>query len=153
MIQHYFKFLFFKLKATNQHGIHSPFLYALVCFCFYNKEWKSKKFKPWNSKKHDLTAISILERLRFFAKLSSIDFQIDTPKVMHIQNKALAQWTKELNIKDEPHITLIDNLHLQRDAWDTFRNSSDYVVLDFYFYGIIIHRPQQSTETFFLKVF
>ena len=72
---------------------------------------------------------------------------------MHTQNKALAQWTKELNIEDEPHITLIDNLHLQRDAWDAFRNSSGYVVLDLYFYGIIIHRPQQSTETFFLKVF
>ncbi|PSR09892.1 MAG: hypothetical protein C7M88_04595, partial [Candidatus Arcticimaribacter sp.] len=98
-------------------------------------------------------AISIVERLHLFTKQASIDFQIDTPKVMHTQNKALAQWTKELNIKDEPHITLIDNLHLQRDAWDAFRNSSGYVVLDFYFYGIIIHRPQQTAETFFLKVF
>ena len=124
-----------------------------MCFCFYNKEWKSKKFKPWKSKKHDLTAISIVEQLRLFTKQASIDFQIEALKVMHTQNKALAQWTKELNVEDEPHITLIDNLHLQRDAWDAFRNSSGYVVLDLYFYGIIIHKPQQSTETFFLKVF
>ena len=141
------------MTSNNQYGVHSPFLYALVCFCFYNKEWKSKKLKPWKSKKHDLTAISIVEQLRLFAKQASIDFQIEALKVMHTQNKALAQWTKELNIEDEPHITLIDNLHLQRDAWDAFRNSSGYVVLDLYFYGIIIHKPQQSTETFFLKVF
>ena len=153
MIQHYFKFLFFKLNATNQHGVHSPFLFAMVCFCFYNKAWKSKKFKPWKSKKHNLVAIAILQQLRLFAKKAAIDFQIDPPKVIHTKSKTLAQWIKELTIEDEPHITLIDNLQLQRDTWAAFRDSSGYVLLDLYFYGIIIHRPQQTAETFFLKVF
>ncbi len=29
----YFKFL---CRATNQHGVHSPFIYQLVTLCFYN---------------------------------------------------------------------------------------------------------------------
>ena len=153
MIQHYFKFLIFKLNATNQHGVHSPFLFAMVCFCFYNKAWKGEKFKPWKSKKHNLVAVAISHQLRLFAKQASVDFQIDPPKVMHTKSKTLVQWIKELTIEDKPHITLIDNLHLERDAWEAFRNSSGYVVLDLYFYGIIIHRPQQTVETFFLKVF
>lgn len=35
-------YLQFLLKSTNQHGIHSPFVYNLVCKCFYAKTNNSK---------------------------------------------------------------------------------------------------------------
>ena len=40
----YIKFLF---KSTNQHGVHSPFVYNLVTKCFYNKS----KFEDYNTLK------------------------------------------------------------------------------------------------------
>ncbi len=153
MIQHYFKFLFFKLYATNQHGVHSPFLYALVCFCFYNTSWNRKGLKPWKSKMHNRIAIEITKQLHLFVKQACTDFQIDLLKVIHTRNKTLAQWIEEQKIEDKPHITLIDNLHLQRGSWNDFKNKSQYIHLDLFFYGIVIHRPQQTAETFFLKVF
>ena len=46
-IKHYLKFL---LRSTNQHGVHSPFVYNLVTRCFYDKKTyleykKLKKFR------------------------------------------------------------------------------------------------------------
>ncbi len=40
----YFKlktYLRYLLKSTNQHGVHSPFVYTLVTKCFYDKKHKS----------------------------------------------------------------------------------------------------------------
>jgi len=36
-------YLTFLLKSTNQHGVHSPFVYNLVTKCFYNKTNPTKK--------------------------------------------------------------------------------------------------------------
>ncbi len=39
-VSSYLKFI---LKSTNQHGVHSPFVYNLTTKCFYNKKNTSKK--------------------------------------------------------------------------------------------------------------
>ena len=38
-------YITFLLKSTNQHGVHSPFVYQLVTQCFYDKE----KFTAYNA--------------------------------------------------------------------------------------------------------
>lgn len=43
-------FILFLLKSTNQHGIHSPFVYSLVTKCFYKKT-NSSKIKLTNTAK------------------------------------------------------------------------------------------------------
>ncbi|QCX38801.1 class I SAM-dependent methyltransferase [Aureibaculum algae] len=44
-IKYFFNFLF---KSTNQHGVHSPFVFKLLTDCFYDKTEK-----PWYSKLRD----------------------------------------------------------------------------------------------------
>lgn len=49
-IQQYFKFL---KQSTNQHGVHSPFVYHLVTQCFYNKT-KPKAYNAIKNYKAEL---------------------------------------------------------------------------------------------------
>ena len=37
MFFHFFQYIKFLLKSTNQHGVHSPFVYHLVTKCFYTQ--------------------------------------------------------------------------------------------------------------------
>ena len=37
MIHQIISYLRFLLKSTNQHGVHSPFVFNLVTRCFYDK--------------------------------------------------------------------------------------------------------------------
>lgn len=56
MILSYIQFL---LKSSNEHGIHSPFIFSLVTKCFYNK----KQFTEYQSiKKYSLEKITYKER-------------------------------------------------------------------------------------------
>jgi len=149
----YIKYLFFKLKAKNQHSVHSPYIYALVCTCFYNNSWKSIRKLPLNKLNQDFYYNCITEKLQKFNDESVVEFQIEKTVLNFNSGKLLNEWIEEFKFKKEPHITLINNTHLQRENWNSFIKKKKYVYLDFFFYGIVIHRYQQRTESFFLKIF
>ncbi len=75
-IKEYLKFI---SKATNQHGVHSPFVYDLVTKCFYNKEKrasykliKSLIKKSKDKKKINYKTAKLLNRLPSFLHYKKI---------------------------------------------------------------------------------
>ena len=58
-----FSYLRFLLKSTNQHGVHSPFVYNFVTKCLYNKQLIPKK-----ELKHSFTTLSNLQ-MRLLLKI------------------------------------------------------------------------------------
>ncbi len=64
----YIKFLW---SSTNQHGIHSPFVFALVTKCFYNKN-NLTIFKKFNSNHKNLNKAKFLYRFVHYFEFESI---------------------------------------------------------------------------------
>jgi len=79
-------YLTFLLKSTNQHGVHSPFVYNLVTKCFYNKTNPTKKEAFLKIKKRMAKNSKIIE-VTDFGKGSKI-FKTNRRKVSEIAKVA-----------------------------------------------------------------
>lgn len=64
-------YLTFLLKSTNQHGVHSPFVYSLVTNCFYKKTLKNV-FKDFLAYKKSLINSSIIINVTDFGAGSKV---------------------------------------------------------------------------------
>ncbi len=68
-IKAYIKFLF---KSTNQHGVHSPFVYDLVTRCFYSKEKRiSHKALSPIYKRHERRPLLSIKTAKLLNKIPS----------------------------------------------------------------------------------
>ena len=162
----FFTYLKFFLKATNHHGIHSPFVYSYLTKCLYLKPKKSK----------DKTLDVLLKSIVYF----------NFTRIKIIGNndyeKALKNYLPNLNFDDskvdllyyetpnfvEP-ITMTSHYELHNDSLIIFnninKNSKPYsywsnftkwkkatVSIDCYYCGVIFIRREQEKEHFFIRI-
>lgn len=64
-------FIAFLFKSSNQHGVHSPFVYQLVTQCFYNKE-KIKAYKVLDKYRQSLLKNNTLLEIEDFGEGSRV---------------------------------------------------------------------------------
>ncbi|MFV0565555.1 MAG: hypothetical protein ACK5NB_06970 [Flavobacteriaceae bacterium] len=71
----------FLLQSTNQHGVHSPFVYGLVTKCFYDKtEYPEYKFlNTKNDSKLSIKQQKLLFRLTKYFNFKSVLVVNDKP--------------------------------------------------------------------------
>lgn len=79
-------YLFFLIKSTNQHGVHSPFIYNLASKCFYKKT-NSAKIKRFEKARKKLISNSKIIEVTDFGK-GSLVFKSNSRKVSEITKVA-----------------------------------------------------------------
>jgi len=90
-------YLTFLLKSTNQHGVHSPFVYSLITNCFYKKTLKNV-FKDFLAYKKSLITSSVMINVTDFGAGS---------KVFKSNSRPVAKIAKYAGISDRRASLLI----------------------------------------------
>lgn len=159
----YFKFL---IKSTNEHGVHSPFVFNFVTKCLYSKKRLSRK------KSTDI----LLKSIGYF-KFKNV--QIDNSPNIESFVKGIFQdvgfdgaqidllFTEQMNVskfiallsKGKLHndsMILVDGIHQTKEKWEEWKNlvasPNITVSIDMFHCGAIFIRREQVKEHFTIRI-
>ncbi len=165
----------FLLKSTNEHGVHSPFVYDLVTRCFYNKKETNslpKKITKNTTKPLKTKHINLLNRIIDYLKITKIagEFKIthlltqltETEKNIITTQYAIAdlifipknsQETKQIDQLKPNALAIIELPYSNKDFWKSIKSHKNaHVVVDTYYFGFIFNRKQQAKEEFYIRL-
>lgn len=153
------------LKATNQHGVHSPFVYAYVTQCLYAKPTFEgsktigvllKSIAFFNIKTIDLITgnKNIERRIR-----EEFDLEVGQKRCYDL---IYADEVSKVDLnacKNKTHndgMLLIENIHATKDTtvlWNSLKeNTMVTVSIDLFHCGLLFFRKEQAKEHFKIRI-
>lgn len=161
MFHQFFSRLYFLLTSTNQHGVHSPFVFDFVTKGLYqknvdvNKINQYQEFKNLSSKKK-----KILSKILSYFNVKTVF--TDVVKANQLSKK---QWNvlflNELKnehflIPSPNYFVVINDIHKSKMTFGRWkyllRNRKATVSIDLFYYGLIFFREEQAKEHFKIRV-
>ena len=167
-MSYFLKRIIHLLTATDQHGIHSPFVYEYITTCLYSKQHYSKK-----------KSIDILLKSIAYFKVRSLLFpsEVKSLEILTKQKFPLLQigiapydmiFTDASNLKnieelikkkEEVHndsLILVDKIHKTKASelvWKQIKNIEKVTVtIDLFYCGIVFFRREQAKEHFKIRI-
>ncbi|PIF00216.1 MAG: hypothetical protein CR994_07065 [Maribacter sp.] len=161
---HYLKYI---LGSTNQHGIHSPFIYAYVTKCLYKKS----RFKGNKNIKALFKGIAYFKAKTFFTPKNGnhiIDLVKESfPLIETDQRPADIIYLDEPNnvlfssiikegIYHNDSMLWVNNIHYDKEStqtWETLKNHAKVTVsVDLFYCGALFFRKEQAKEHFKVRI-
>ncbi len=164
----FLRHLKFFLSATDQHGVHSPFIYNYLTKCLYAKPDYCQE-KSWNI---------LLKSIAYFGanRIGILDGTEKLQKKIQDEFPAI-QWDKgsydilfmppfeaykvirSISLENEIHnntLLLIDNIHSNRNnlsLWTTLKKHPKVTVtVDLFYCGAVFFRKEQAEEHFKIRI-
>lgn len=157
MFYKFFSYLRFLSKSTNQHGVHSPFVYNFVTKGLYNKQTTNiilKEFKTLNKKEQ-----KVISKIVSYFKPEKIFFEVDDSnesascnfiyiKINEVNNSFL----KHENSKN---VFIFYGIHNHKTSflkWDKIiQHKKATVTIDLFWFGLVFFRKEQEKEHFTIR--
>ncbi|MEN1784855.1 MAG: hypothetical protein AAGF77_06900 [Bacteroidota bacterium] len=159
------QYLCFLLKSTNEHGVHSPFVFDYLTKCLYAKPKKSSnKLENLILKSVDYFSfqqVTVKGNLKLEDTIATLlpktSSQLLRQDLFLFTNDAFENATDSLL---QPHLhnesmLIFDGIRTSRESflnWQRFKAHPQLTVtIDFYRFGIAFLRREQQKEHFILR--
>ena len=163
MFFRFFSHIKFLLKSTNQHGVHSPFVYSFVTKGLYQKNTKSNILEEYQELKNlSKKEQKILSKIVNYFKIDKIHFDLNNKSITLNENHKLLYLSNlnELkpnyfNKKNENYFIIIENIYRDKNSIKNWKKLIQHkeatVTIDLFYYGLIFFRKEQEKEHFIIR--
>jgi len=167
MFYRFFAFLKFFFTATNQHGVHSPFIYNFVAKCLYKKsKFKGvktirtllKSIANFKAKKVHITSKNMYAQSQVKNIFPQIEFDNHPCDIMYLDwpNADKFHGLTEDNLFHNNTMILVNNIHLNKEntnIWELMKDNEKVTVsVDMFHCGVLFFRKEQAKEHFKIRI-
>jgi len=157
----YLKFL---LKSSNQHGVHSPFVFDFVTKSLYKNNQEIINFDNYLQLEYlSKKKIKILSKIVSHFQLKEICFNFsefknikrNNYKLLYIKNIKELQQSKFTNLTSND-IIIVDGIYSTKksaEVWqEIIKNKEVQITINLFYFGLIFFRKEQAKEHFRIRV-
>ena len=169
MLLQFVKYLKFFLTSSNQHGVHSPFVYAYVTKCLYSKSRysvsKTTNILLKSIRYFEATSVKMLPESKAleqqikkeFLSIHSKSSPYDILYLEHLNASLIATYFKNPNneVKNNTMVLIhaIHRNHEQESLWEEVKKSKQVTVtVDMFYCGAVFFRREQAKEHFKIRI-
>ncbi len=168
LILNFIKRIQFLLSATNEHGVHSPFVYDYITKCLYagtnigkNKSWEIlQKSIPYFGAERLALCGTYKQRTDLLSKqFPTVSYNQKPYDIIAIDVTdplLMASITSKKSTIHNDTMVLVDNIHLNRNnllIWKGIKENNEVTVtIDLYYCGLVFFRREQAKEHFKIRI-
>lgn len=168
MFYRLFSLLNFWVTATNQHGVHSPFVYKFVTKCLYSQSSFSNN-KSLNTllktivyfKKNSIQLVTNDADLPKAIKKNLRNIELSSPSgemlyLEKLDNKIIRHFILENNALNNNSVVYVHKLYKNKATYNHWKNIKELekvrVTIDMFYGGLVFFRREQVKEHFKIRI-
>lgn len=159
-----FSYLQFLVKSTNQHGVHSPFVYNYITKGLYQQkkdfstphktnQWLLQSIQYFQPKTVYVSNINLLNDIKEISVEKTVDLSNADLILDHYTLENHARIVQTINSMNNSQLLLIASYSSYPKSFfnELRKNPKITLVVDFYYGCLISKRTEQPKQNFFIR--